>query len=405
MKNSLLPFSTRWNLVQWPRLLAVTALVSLFLAGATASPNQAAEARQADPQVPSTPPDKTPAGPPGSPGGQIVPVAKGEIVSDIGNSCWYVFQDKSNNYWFGSDGQGVCRYDGKTGGTITRFTTRDGLSHDQVRGIQQHALTGDILITTNAGVSKFDGQRFVTLPMTEMKSPDEGWVLNPDDLWMTGSGGPRRYDGKTLYQLTLPKSPQADAWYAKYPNAPWNPYDVWCVYKDSRGHVWFGTACLGICRFDGKMRDWMYESHLSELPNNALFGIRSIIEDRDGAFWFCNTQFRYRIEPHGVVGQEAGKLKYTREKGMDLSGSATTDKSIYYQSITEDNNRDLWMAPYAGGVWKYDGKNVTHYPMKDGDEEITMFTIYKDNHGDLWVGTHEHGAYKFNGASFERFRP
>src|SRR5215510_8426668 len=120
-------------------------------------------------------------------------VAVGETVSDIGNSCWYVFQDRSNNYWFGTDGNGVCRFDGKT---ITKFTTRDGLSHDKVRGIQQHAATGDILITTNAGVSKFDGQRFVTLPITEMKppqsaaplheGPDEGWVLNADDLWMTG---------------------------------------------------------------------------------------------------------------------------------------------------------------------------------------------------------------------------
>jgi hypothetical protein len=51
----------------------------------------------------------------------------GETVSDIGNSCWYVFQDKDNNFWFGTDGNGVCRYDGKT---VTRFTTKDGLSHD-----------------------------------------------------------------------------------------------------------------------------------------------------------------------------------------------------------------------------------------------------------------------------------
>lgn len=332
-------------------------------------------------------------------------LAVGETVSAIDKSCWIVFQDKNNNHWFGSDGHGVCRFDGKT---ITRFTTKDGLSHDQVRGIQQHAPSGDILITTNAGVSKFDGQRFVTLPTTEMKSaapPNEGWVLNHDDLWLSGAGGPRRYDGKTLYQLKLPKSPQADEWYAKYPGAPWNPYDVWTVYKVHKGHMWFGTACLGICRFDGKTRDWMYEDHLTNAPNGGLFGIRSIIEDRDGSFWFCNTTFRFDIQPHDAADQGDGEIKYTREKGMDLRGSATTDKFIYYQSITEDNNRDLWMAPYAGGVWKYDGKNVTHYSMKDGDEEITMISIYKDNRGDLWVATQEHGAYRFNGTAFERFSP
>src|SRR5690349_12143758 len=37
---------------------------------------------------------------------QVVRCAVGEVVSDIGDSCWYVFQDRNNNYWFGSDGQG-----------------------------------------------------------------------------------------------------------------------------------------------------------------------------------------------------------------------------------------------------------------------------------------------------------
>lgn len=97
-----------------------------------------------------------------------IPIARGEPVSAIGKSCWIVFQDKNNKHWFGSDGRGVCRFDGKT---ITRFTTKDGLGHDQVRGIQQHAPSGDILITTNAGVSKFDGQRFAALPITEMSLP------------------------------------------------------------------------------------------------------------------------------------------------------------------------------------------------------------------------------------------
>jgi len=54
---------------------------------------------------------------------------------------------------------------------------------------------------------------------------------------------------------------------------------------------------LGICRFDGKKHDWMYEAHLTELPDDAMFGIRSIIEDKDGAYWFCNTHYRYRMTP------------------------------------------------------------------------------------------------------------
>ncbi len=356
-----------------------TTMFSLLPACAAASANQATEA------------------------GNDEPPAQGTIVSEIDNSCWYVFQDKDGNYWFGSDGKGVSRYDGKT---ITRFTTQDGLSHDHIRGIQQHAPTGDILITTLGDVSKFDGHRFVTLPVTEMDSPDDGWVLNAEDVWLPWQPkqrGPYRYDGKTLYHLEFPKSPREDAYYAGGPSREWSPYEVYCVYKDKRGHVWFGTSNLGIYRFDGEHVDWMYEDHLTNTPNGGSFGIRSILEDRRGDFWFCNTQYRYAMRPRGDA-DGPGQIAYSREPGMDLSRSPLAEKFFYFQSITEDDRGHLWMAPYAGGVFEYDGTNVRHYPMKDAEnDEITMFTIYKDRRGDLWVGTHEHGAFKFNGKEFERF--
>ena len=56
--------------------------------------------------------------------------AKGEIVADIDNSCWVIFQDKDNNHWFGSDGNGVSRYDGKA---VTRFTSSPKTSSTYVR--------------------------------------------------------------------------------------------------------------------------------------------------------------------------------------------------------------------------------------------------------------------------------
>lgn len=333
---------------------------------------------------------------------QLTPTAKGEVVAELARSIWYVFQDSKDNYWFGSDGQGVYRFDGTI---ITHFTTRDGLCNDHIRGIQQHK-SGDILITTLDGVSKFDGQRFTTLPVMEYDAPDQGWVLNPDDVWLpwqTGQMGPYRYDGQTLYHLKFPKHPREDEYYATPRNHLSSPYEVYCVYEDRRGHMWFGTSIFGICRFDGKTLDWMYEDHLTEIKDSGWFGIRSIIEDRRGAFWFCNTQYRYAVQPHGAL-QDNGQIVYTREKGMNLSGTSLQEKFFYFMSITEVSNGDLWMATYGGGAWRYDGKTMTHYPVRDDGKDVTMFSIYRDTHGDLWLGTQEAGAYKFNGRTFEKFR-
>ena len=74
-------------------------------------------------------------------------------------------------------------------------------------------------------------------------------------------------------------------------------------------------------------------------------------------------------------------------------------------SSTVDSTGALWMATYGEGVWRYDGKSMTHYPVKDGDKAITLFTIHKDTQGVMWLGTHSAGAYKFNGKSFEKFQP
>jgi len=63
------------------------------------------------------------------------------------------------------------------------------------------------------------------------------------------------------------------------------------------------------------------------------------------------------------------------------------------------------MATYNAGVWRYNGKEVTHYNLKDGAKDVKLYSIYKDNKNVLWLGTFESGAYKFNGTSFEKFAP
>jgi len=46
---------------------------------------------------------------------------------------------------------------------------------------------------------------------------------------------------------------------------------------------------------------------------------------------------------------------------------------VYFLSITEDNKGELWMVTYGSGIWRYDGKTTTHYPIKDGEKVITLF--------------------------------
>lgn len=342
---------------------------------------------------------------------KVSTIAKGDTVKELGNNIMLVFQDTKNNYWFGSWLDGVYRYDGKT---ILHFTTKSGLCHNRIDEIKEDK-SGNIYINTSGGISKFDGQSFTTLSMTSNSNKE--WKLEPDDLWFRcgwDSGLVYRYDGKFLHRLIFPDTKLGNAFMAshppsKYPNMKASPYSVYSIYKDTKGNVWFGTAVLGVCRYDGKSVDWISEVDVTELHEGPSNGVRSIIEDKDGYFWF-NTWYRYNVYRNN---QDKNVFKYKREKGIgSLDGKKDGDLHEY-MSIAKDNNNELWIATYRTGVWRYDpsaelrtgSKNITHYPVKNGFKDITIFSIYKDNNGDLWLGTHETGAYKFNGKTFERFKP
>jgi ligand-binding sensor domain-containing protein len=330
-------------------------------------------------------------------------IAIGDTVSEMDMNVWYIHQDRNNNFWFGSNGQGVYRYDGKT---IVHFSTKDGLSNNHIKEIKEdHA--GNIYFTTWNGISKFDGQKFIKLTIAADSGPSK-WKLEPNDLWFKGEGqmkGPYRYDGKALYRLEFPKHNLEDAYYKQYPNTSINPYDLYYIYKDNRGTMWFGTGALGIYRYDGKSLRSMYEEHLTLTESGGSFGIRSIMEDKKGKFWFCNTKYRYTILPNESTASTKGLVTYTKEKGIDISNSLLSSDRIYFQSIVEDSTGNIWMQTYQEGILRYDGKKVTRYPVKDGAIDIKVISMYKDKRGGLWLGTDGAGVYKFNGRTFEKFRP
>lgn len=331
------------------------------------------------------------------------PLAIGEVVDDLSNSILIIYQAANGDYWFGSDVDGAYHYDGKR---IVHYSTSDGLCNNTIREIKEDAAGNIYFSTQHAGVSKFDGEKFTTLPVVKSVSANEHWRLHPGDLWFkghTGSGGPCRYDGQYLYQLIFPKSYMEDDYYKTNGTRAWSPYDVYYIYEDRHGSIWFGTGSLGVCRYDGKTLSWIYEDQLQFVPGGGSFGIRSVMEDAAGKYWICNTRYRYDIMPGDSISQGYSLLRYRKETGIPMT-APDGNEEIYFMSVLEDANHDLWMATYGFGVWRYDGKEMKQYLVKEGSKVVTLFSIYQDRQGALWLGTHEAGAYKFNGEAFERFR-
>ena len=324
---------------------------------------------------------------------QKVPVANGDTVLQLSNNIMVIYHDSKNNYWFGSWQDGLYKFDGKT---ILHFSTAHGLPDNRVEEIKEDKF-GNVFINTKSGLCKFDGEQIVYIPETLPLMYN--WILQPDDLWFksTRSGHVCRYDGKSLISLEIPKSKVGEEYLAANPHV-FDPFGIYCIYNDSQGNVWFGSALMGALRFNGKSFDWISEPDVTEMHDGPANGVRSIIEDKDGYFWF-NSAYRYQtIEETGSNDQF-----YSRHKSIgNLDGKEDSDL-IEYLSIAKDNDSNLWIATYRNGVWKYDGHEVMHYAVQENGKDINLFYIYKDNNGFIWLGTHENGAYRFNGQKFEKF--
>lgn len=304
----------------------------------------------------------------------------GDTVNQLSNNIMVVYQDSKNKYWFGSWEDGVYSYDGKT---IIHFTTKHGLKYNRIDEIKEDKY-GNIYFNTcspTSVITKFDGKKFIQLT----KTPSNEWKILPDDLWFKPS---YRFDGKILHELQFPKHPTYD-----------NPFEIYSIYKDKKGNIWFGSNPVGVCRYNGKTFDWIGESDVTELHGGGANGVRSIIEDKEGYFWF-NSEYRYN-----VFDTTTNKgIFYERLKSIgNLDGKKDSNLNEYL-SITKDNDNNLWIATYRNGVWKYDGNRVTHYSVKENSKDILLFYIYKDNSGNIWLGTHENGLWKLSGDTFVRFK-
>lgn len=328
-------------------------------------------------------------------------LALGRVVQSMDPRIWVIHQDRNGAYWFGSNGNGVYRYDGQR---LIQFTTKDGLAGHQVRDIEEDT-AGNVFISTTKGISRFDGEQLTKLELVESQAGHNGWVLDPDDVWIVfdpGSYGVVRYDGKKLYHLKLPKSPTEDEHRDRFADAPgfFSPSSIYSIYRDRRGHLWFGTAALGICRFDGETHSWMYEEQLTTTPSGGAFGIRCVYEDSSGDYWICNTRHRFQMSREAKLKDGYRHIQYQKKRGLPDAESDTGKNFTFYPSMTEDAAGALWMA-CGSRVLKHSGNEVSHYHLVDG---AYAACIYHDRDGKIWVTTIEHGVYVFENGRFESFR-
>jgi ligand-binding sensor domain-containing protein len=299
-----------------------------------------------------------------------------------------IFQDSKGNYWFGSHNEGVSFYNGKT---FEYFTTKEGLSDNQIRSIQEDKY-GKIWFGTAKGVSVYDKEKFTNYPIKN-NNPTFDWNETHGDLWFYAGeeDGINRFDGMNMNYLIFPKPKNEN---------PDNSYGVTDISIDPNGKIWIATY-VALFSYTGTMVAAFGHENLN-LKDNELLHIRSVLADSKGRIWIGNNGI-------GVLLMEGSAITNFSEKNnlIHPTSSRRGDKSEagtleHVFTIEEDSEGNIWFGDRDTGAWRYDGKIITNYTIDKNLKSKMIWTIYKDNNNSLLFGMADGGVYKFNGNTFEK---
>ncbi|MCB9851609.1 MAG: hypothetical protein H6819_00830 [Phycisphaerales bacterium] len=286
-----------------------------------------------------------------------------------------VFQDRDGVYWFGTNGDGLARYDGES---LKYISVKDGLAGSAIRGILQ-APDGAMWFATEGGVSRYAEGKFTNHTIANGLSDNEVWCIFRDRagiIWAGTHEGVCRFDGKTWTPFPLPRIDVTE------PESRFTPKVVFCIFQDRSGNLWFGTDGEGVHRYDGK-------SFTSYTTKEGLAGnlVRSIAGDRLGRIW---------------IGTEGGGVSCFNGRTFRNFTSKDGLNNDRIFEILEDRSGNMWFSTLGAGACRYDGKTFRAFAedpnliINGRPARSHVQEFFEDRDGVLWLGC-SGGLFRLDG--------
>lgn len=321
-------------------------------------------------------------------GGGII--ALGKQVKKLGKNIDCIRQDKNGKYWIASNGDGVFTYDGKK---ILQLTTDDGLCSNYVFSMEFDT-KDNIWFTTRDGICMYNGMYFINYTDSICRAPFNEVRFTKKSIFFSHRAGICMYDGQTFTNFSI--APQNNYKDSQNLNRSYGMYATWV---DNEGDLWIGTQSQGVCKYDGKNKIFIRDSHL------AGPAVRSIYQDKWGMMWFGNNG-------GGLFSYDGKNLINVTEK-FDLGNpeflqgkfSNKTGTMARVFAIQSDEDGNLWIGTIDAGLWKYDGRTLTNYNIEKGLIGNSIWTMYKNQQQELLFVIDGVSIWKISGNQFVQVIP
>jgi ligand-binding sensor domain-containing protein len=178
------------------------------------------------------------------------PKVKTKINPDTKDWITSIAEDAEGNIWFGRDGYGASKFNGKS---FVHFTTKEGLNSNNVQSI----------------VPDNEGNIWIGTRVAEKD--------NADTEKRFGQGGLNKYDGDKFIHFPERKGLIEN--------------DVYEIYKDLSNDLWFSTRSNGVYKLEKK------EFVNYDVPTSTM----SFLKDNEGNIWLGCAGGLYKIDKNGAV--------------------------------------------------------------------------------------------------------
>jgi ligand-binding sensor domain-containing protein len=322
------------------------------------------------------------------------------------SQVYAMIEDRQGYIWLGTQGGGVCRFDGKN---FKQYSIRDGLVNNYVESLFEDQ-EGNIWVGTQKGFSKFDGLAFQNFHLPES---DFITAISQEPLgkiWIGTAQGTYQFDGEKFTDYHLPSS------------------RVNYFFYDNKDNLWIGTDESGAYQ----IRDEQVLKNFKIADGLSANNIKSIYQDDQNNIYFAifngginvynGSYFSYFRTNEGLASDLVTTM-FADDEGQIWIGSQGKGVTIWnpkentfsylnesdglannhIRNILKDHWGNYWMGTSGGGVSKYSGQQFIHYNTSNGLQGNQVYALAKDTSGHFWLSASTKGISYFDGKKFTHF--
>lgn len=278
-------------------------------------------------------------------------------------------EDKKGYLWLGTQGGGVCRFDGAN---FEVFSTDDGLPSNYIFALHKDK-NDHLWAAGSAGLARFDNKQFQ--PVEGLQYPAYCLLNSPDGRLLCGAArGIWQYDDKSGAMQPLSAGIQLDA------------KAVYSMVTTPTGILFLGTDA-GLWRFDPAQKNATALNSSAQIPAGAV-----------QSMYLEGSLLYFTVSGSGIyaIDTETQKLR-------SRNVSASMERPLCLLRSADGN---LWAGTQGNGLFKLNASDLSqlaHFTESDGLPHSHIRTLLEDHNGHLWIGTSGGGLAKPGSRAFRRY--